>query len=410
MEPAWAHRLIGLTHTALHSEADGGTRVKVPLLDLKRSYRDVEEELTRALAELLRSQLMILGKGVTELETGLTELCDVRFAVGCASGTDALLLALMAARVGPGDEVITTPFTFFASVGSIARVGATPVFVDIDRRTFNIKPEGIKAAVTDRTKAVMPVHLYGQSAEMDPILEIAKRHGLAVIEDAAQSIGATWRGRACGSMGTIGCLSFYPTKNLGAAGDAGALLTNDATLAEELRSLRVHGALPSQPYVHRRVGFNSRLDEMQAVVLNVKMKHLAAWTDARRKLAAYYDATLADVDAVSTPAVADGCEHVYHLYVVRTPERDALMAHLDKRGVTSRVYYPVPMHLQECFRSLGYASGDFPEAERASAEVLALPMFPGLTTDEQDHVCASIRAFFAKGRSQASVTEAGASN
>ncbi|HUU42595.1 MAG TPA: DegT/DnrJ/EryC1/StrS family aminotransferase [Planctomycetota bacterium] len=375
--------------------------MKVPLLDLKRTYSDLAGEIARSLDEVLRSQLMILGRNVTAFEENLARLCGVRFAVGCGSGSDALLLALTALDVGPGDEVVTTPFTFFATAGSIARTGATPVFADIDPETFNLRPECVEAAVTDRTKVILPVHLYGQSADMEGILEVAGRRGLPVVEDAAQAIGATYHGRPCGSMGTMGCLSFYPSKNLGAAGEAGAVLTSDETLAALVRSLRVHGADPGEPYVHRRVGFNSRLDEVQAVVLNVKMKHLSDWTDERRALASRYTEELSGLDGVTTPRLAPGREHVWHQYVIRASRRDALATHLESRGVASRVFYPVPMHLQECFRSLGGRPGDFPEAERACAEVLSLPIFPGLTTDEQDHVCASIREFCARGRSRA---------
>jgi len=378
---------------------------KVPLLDLTRAWRDIEDEVNRAVADVLRTQLMILGEGVRAFEGTLAERLDVRYAVGCASGTDALLLALMALEIGPGDEVVTTPFTFFATASSIARVLARPVFVDIDPHTFNIDVDRIAAAVTSKTKAILPVHLYGQSAEMASILALAESRGLAVVEDAAQAIGATYHGRPCGGMGTIGCLSFYPTKNLGAAGDAGALTTNDADLADTLRRLRVHGAADA-PYVHDRVGINSRLDELQAVILNVKMKRLDAWNAERRRLASRYDAALADLDAVTPPGVAAGCIHVYHQYVIRAAQRDALRAHLDAAGVSTRVFYPVPMHQQPCFTTLGHAKGDFPEAERACDEVLSLPVFPGLTEDEQDVVAGAVRAFYAKGRSQVSMVDA----
>ena len=378
--------------------------MKVPQLDLTRTYRVLEPEILAAVQELLRSQRMVLGPAVDRFEQSLAALCGSLFAVGCGSGTDALILALLAAGVKPGDEVVTTPFTFIATAGSIHRIGARPVFVDIDPRTFNIHPALIEPALTERTKAILPVHLYGQSADMDPILALAERRGLAVIEDAAQAIGARYRDRLCGTMGVIGCLSFYPSKNLGAAGDAGACLTDDETLVEELRSLRVHGAAPGNPYLHRHVGMNSRLDAIQAVILSVKMKHLREWNETRRRLAQYYTERLAYTEEVQAPHVESTCEHVFHQYVVRVPRRDELMKYLGGQGVEVRVFYPVPLHLQECFASLGYKEGDFPEAERASREVLALPIFPGLTSEEQDHVVRSIWDFYAAAKSKVSRT------
>ncbi|HUW54996.1 MAG TPA: DegT/DnrJ/EryC1/StrS family aminotransferase [Planctomycetota bacterium] len=380
--------------------------MKVPLLDLTRTYREMEGEILRAVEKLLRSQQMILGPAVHRFEQSLAALCGSMFAVGCASGTDALLLALMAVGVKPGDEVVTTAFSFFATAGSIHRAGAKPVFVDIDPRTFNIDPDRIAGAITARTRVVLPVHLYGQPADMDRILAVTDARGLPVVEDAAQAIGAHYHHRVCGAMGVIGCLSFYPTKNLGAAGDAGACLTDNEALADELRSLRVHGSIPEEPYVHHTVGKNSRLDALQAVILNVKMKHLREWNDTRRRLADYYTEEFSTVDEVTPPHVEGGGEHVFHQYVIRVPRRDELQTYLKHRGVATRVFYPVPLHLQPCFKSLGGKPGDFPEAERASREVLALPIYPGLTMEEQDYVIESIRRFFAGGRSGMSVTGA----
>ncbi len=375
--------------------------MNVPHIDLTRAWRPIETETVSAVTELLRTQHMILGPAVERFEKELAAALGARFAVGCASGSDALLLALTALGIEPGDEVVTTPFTFFATAGAIVRAGARPVFADIDPRTFNLDPEAAAAAITSRTKAILPVHLYGLPADMAPILAAAKRAGLAVIEDAAQAAGARYRGKCCGTLGAIGCLSFYPTKNLAAAGDAGALLTDDERLAAELRSLRVHGSPPGRPYEHRRVGFNSRLDAIQAAVLSVKLTRLAAWNDERRRIATCYDAGLAGVDEVVTPFVPEGCEHVYHLYVIRAERRDVLKEHLSAAGVETRVFYPIPLHLQECFRPLGHREGDFPEAERAAREVLALPIFPGLTPAEIDHVVASIRGFYAPSRPRA---------
>ncbi|KPK98594.1 MAG: transcriptional regulator [Planctomycetes bacterium SM23_65] len=377
--------------------------MKVPLLDLSRTYRELEPEIVQAVEKLLRSQRMILGPAVHRFEQSLAALCGSMFAVGCASGSDALLLALLAAGVKPGDEVVTTAFSFFATAGSIHRAGAAPVFVDIDPQTFNINPELIERAMTKRTKALLPVHLYGQAADMDGIMAAADRTGLPVIEDAAQAIGAHYHHKVCGAIGLIGCLSFYPTKNLGAAGDAGACLTDDEALAEELKSLRVHGAIPDEPYVHHSVGKNSRLDAVQAVILSVKMKHLREWNETRRRLARYYTEGLAPVEEVTPPYVAEDGEHVFHQYVIRVPRRDKLETYLKHRGVGTRVFYPVPLHLQPCFKSLGGKKGDFPEAERACREVLALPIYPGLTREEQDYVVESIRRFFAGGRSRVSV-------
>ena len=317
----------------------------------------------------------------------------------CASGSDAVLLALMALDIGAGQEVVTTPFTFFATASAIARVGARPRFVDIEPRTYNIDPAKLEAATGGRTRAVVPVHLYGQCAGMDEILGVAERHNLHVIEDAAQAIGAEDRGRRAGSMGVTGCFSFYPTKNLGAAGEAGMLTTDDAALAARLRRLRTHGG--ATEYQHEELGFNSRLDTLQAAVLRVKLPHLDSWSQARRERADTYTRLLADAglsELVTPPFVREDALHIFHLYVIRVPppaSRDALIEHLRLSGVGTKVYYPVPMHLQQCFAGLGYSEGDFPEAERAARETLALPMFPELTEEQQAYVVEAIRRFFA---------------
>jgi len=357
--------------------------MQVPLLDLKAQYAALKDEMLRAISEVLDTQICIGGPVVAELERRVAELSDCRYAVGVSSGTDALLNALMSLDIGPGDEVITTPFTFFATVGCIARVGATPVLVDIDPRTYNIDPAGIEERVTPRTKAIMPVHLFGQMADMDPIMEIAERHGLAVIEDAAQAISAAYKGRKAGSIGTVGCFSFFPSKNLGGIGDGGMVVTNDAALAERLEIMRNHGAKPK--YYHKYIGGNFRLDPIQAAALLVKLPHLDAWSDARRRHAALYDALFAD-SPVGTPWIRPDCVSIYNQYVIRVPERDALCERLSAAGIGHAIYYPVPAHLQECFAHLGHKEGDFPVAERACREVVALPVYPELTEEMQRYV------------------------
>ena len=369
---------------------------QVPLLDLSRQHAPLREELRAAAARVLDSQQFVLGAEVRLLEEEVAAYTGARHGVGCASGTDALLLALLALDVGPNDEVVTTPYSFFATAAAIWRAGARPVFVDIDPVTYNIDPSKIESAITGRTRAVMPVHLYGQCAEMDAVTEIARRHSLRVIEDAAQAIGAEDGGRRAGTMSAAGCFSFYPTKNLGAAGDAGMLTTDDDATAARLRRLRVHGG--ETEYVHREVGLNSRLDAMQAALLRVKLPHLDNWSDARARRAARYDELCAAARLgfeLTAPRVRAGARHIFHQYVVRVPAslRDALMRHLAGRGVGTKVYYPVPLHLQECFRPLGYAAGSLPEAERAARETLALPLYPELTDEEQRYVVASVEDF-----------------
>ncbi|HKG13170.1 MAG TPA: DegT/DnrJ/EryC1/StrS family aminotransferase [Pyrinomonadaceae bacterium] len=373
--------------------------MQVPLLDLKRQHESLREELREALGRVLDSQQFILGEDVRRLEEELAAYTRARHAVGCGSGSDALLLALMALDVKAGDEVVTTPFTFFATAGAIARTGARPVFADIEPRTYNVDPARVEAALTGRTRALLPVHLYGQCADVDGIMRACEARGLPVIEDAAQAIGADdARGRRAGSVGAIGCFSFYPTKNLGAAGEAGLLTTDDDALAERLRRLRVHGG--ATEYHHEEVGFNSRLDTLQAAVLRVKLPHLDAWSDARRRRADTYTRMLSDAGldgAVTPPYVVRGARHIFHQYVIRVDaaRRDALVEHLKSNGVGTKIYYPVPLHLQPCFAYLGHKEGDFPESERAARETLALPIYPELTNEQQGYVVETIRRFFA---------------
>jgi len=372
------------------------TMMQVPLLDLKQQHAALRDELRAATDRVLDSQQFVLGEEVRRLEEEIAAYSHARHAVGCASGTDALLLALMALDIGAGDEVVTTPFSFFATASTIWRAGARPVFADIEPRTFNLDPAKLEAAITERTKAIMPVHLYGQCAEMDAIGEIAARHGLPVIEDAAQAIGAELDGRRAGSLGRVACFSFYPTKNLGAAGDGGMLSTDDDELAARLRRLRVHGG--ETEYLHREVGLNSRLDALQAAILRVKLPHLDAWSDARRERADTYARLFTEAHlpvALEPPLVRHGARHIFHQYVVRVsaPVRDPLMEHLKRHGVGTKIYYPVPLHLQECFRPLGYAEGDLPESERAARETFALPVYPELTEREQRYVVKTISSF-----------------
>mgnify|MGYP006283254823 CR=1 FL=1 len=364
--------------------------MQVPLLDLKAQYATIKDEVLAAVAEVLESQRCIGGPKVEELEKEVAAVSDCRFGVGVSSGTDALLNCLMSLDIGPGDEVITTPFTFFATVGCISRVCARPVFVDIDPRTYNIDPAQIESAVTDKTKAIIPVHLFGQVADMDPIMEIANRHGLAVIEDAAQSITSTYRGRKAGSIGTAGCFSFFPSKNLGGIGDGGMVVTNDEALHERLTLMRNHGAKPK--YYHKFVGGNFRLDPIQAAALLVKLPHLDEWSQARRQNAAYYNERF-DGTVVQTPWISPDCQTIYNQYCIRVPRRDEVVAHLKANGIGCEIYYPVPAHLQECFAYLGCKEGDFPESEKAANEIMALPVYPELTKEMQDAVVDSILAF-----------------
>jgi dTDP-4-amino-4,6-dideoxygalactose transaminase len=365
--------------------------MRVPLLDLQAQYGPIRDQVLAAVTGVCDSQRFILGPEVTDLEQELAARLDVRHAIGVSSGTDALLVALMALGIGPGDEVITSTYSFFATAGAIARVGAQPVLVDIEPTTFNIAVDAVESAVTSRTKALMPVHLFGQCAEMDRLLELAERAGLAVIEDAAQAIGASYRGRGAGSMGTVGCFSFFPSKNLGAFGDAGLVTTSDDDLAARIRLLRTHGA--ERQYHHRLIGGNFRIDALQAAVLRVKAPHLTAWTEARRRNAAHYRELFDSegvLDRVIVPAEPADRRHIYNQFVIRVPERDRVKAELEARGVGTAIYYPVPFHLQECFASLGYGPGAFPEAEAAARTSLALPIYGELTEEHLQHVAKSL--------------------
>jgi dTDP-4-amino-4,6-dideoxygalactose transaminase len=365
----------------------------VPLIDLHAQYAPLREEILAAIARVCDRQRFILGPEVEAFEREIAAYLGVRHAIGVSSGTDALVVSLMALGVGPGDEVVTTAFSFFATAGAIVRVGATPKFVDIDPVTFALDPAGVERALTPRTQAILPVHLFGLCAEMEPILALAQRRGLPVVEDACQAIGARLDGRVAGTMGALGCFSFFPTKNLSAFGDAGLVVTGDDELARRVRRLRVHGMEPK--YHHREVGGNFRLDEIQAAVLRVKLPHLERWTEGRRARAARYAQLFAEVGVrgLTLPVEPPGRRHVYHQYVVRARRRDALRAHLTEVGIGTEVYYPVPLHLQECFAELGYGPGDCPEAEAAAREGLALPVYPELTDAQQRLVVEAIRAF-----------------
>ena len=371
--------------------------MKVPLIDLRGQHKSLRPQLLEAVERVIDSQQFVLGSEVEALEQEIAEYCTAEFAIGCASGSDALLLALMSLDLKAGDEVITTPFTFFATGASITRLGAHPRFVDIDPRTYNIDPAKVEAAITPKTRAILPVHLYGQCADMDTLLEISKHHGLPIIEDAAQAIGAEDRGRRAGSMGHIGCFSFYPTKNLGGAGDGGMLVTNDLALAQRLRRLRVHGG--KTEYHHDEVGINSRLDALQAAILRIKFRYLDEWSDARRAKAAFYTQLLEERGLnveFSPPFVRSSVRHIFHQYVIRVSQQsDEVINHLSLHGVGSKVYYPVPLHLQECFAYLGYRNGQFPEAETAAKQTLALPCFPEITEEQQRYVVEVLAKFVA---------------
>jgi dTDP-4-amino-4,6-dideoxygalactose transaminase len=369
--------------------------VTVPLLDLRAQYAPLRPALLDAITRVADSQQFIMGAEVEAFEKEVALVTDTTYALGVSSGTDALLMALMALEVGPGDEVVTSTFSFFATAGCIARVGAKPVLADIDPETFNIDPVAAARACTRRTKALLPVHLFGQSADMSAILALADEYKLRVIEDAAQAIGAREHGGVVGGIGHIGCFSFFPSKNLGAFGDAGLVSTNNHELAKRMRLLRNHGQEPK--YYHHVVGGNFRLDALQAAVLRVKLPHLAGWTEARRANAARYRTLFRDADLpeIVLPVDRGGDNHhIYNQFVIRAPERDALRAHLKASGIGTEVYYPVPFHLQKCFTDLGHKAGDFPHAEKAAAEVLALPIYPELTPDQQARVVDRIRAFY----------------
>jgi dTDP-4-amino-4,6-dideoxygalactose transaminase len=370
--------------------------VNVPLLDLGAQYRAIESEVLPALQAVIRSQQFIMGPAVAELERALAALAHARHGIACASGTDALLLPLRALDLQPGDEVITTPFTFFATAGAIHNAGGTPVFADIDPDTLNLDPPAVEAALTPRTRAIVPVHLYGQMAAMERFMAIAGRRGIPLVEDAAQAIGARrsidgeWR--MAGELGWAAGYSFFPSKNLGAWGDGGMIVTSDDAAAERLRRLRVHGG--AKQYHHDEIGTNSRLDTLQAAVLLAKLPHLAHWSARRRDHAAYYSAALADVAAVRRPTVEPNNEHIFHQYTLRVERREGLQAHLKARGIGHAVYYPVPLHLQPCFSHLGYRRGQLPRAESAAADVLSLPVYPELDRTQLDYVIDAIRGFY----------------
>ena len=365
--------------------------MKVPLLDLQAQYRPLRDELVAAVVRVCDSQRFIMGPEVSALEHEMAAMLGVGHAIAVSSGTDALLLALMALGIGPGDDVVTTTYSFFATAGAIVRVGARPVFVDIDAATFNIDPRQLRSAITPHAKALLPVHLFGQAADMDAVMEIAAAAGVPVIEDAAQAMGATYRSRPAGGMGTFGCFSFFPSKNLGAFGDAGLVTTNDGKLAERARLMRTHGMEPK--YYHHVVGANFRMDAIQAAILRVKAPHLTAWTEARRRNARRYGRLFQEAgltDRITLPLEAPDRSHIFNQYVIRSPRRDDLKRHLDAAGIGNEIYYPVPFHLQPCFANLGYRAGDFPHAERAAAESLAVPIYGELTEAQQAAVVAAI--------------------
>jgi dTDP-4-amino-4,6-dideoxygalactose transaminase len=368
--------------------------VKVPLLDLQAQYRPLREDILAVMRRVADSQRFIMGPEIEGLERELGKMLGIGHAIAVSSGTDALLLPLMALGITQGDEVITSTYSFFATAGAIVRVGARPVLVDIDPVTFNIDTEQIEAALTPQTKAILPVHLFGQSADLDPIMRMAEQYDLPVIEDAAQAIGATYGSRPAGGIGAFGCFSFFPSKNLGAFGDAGLVTTNDDDLAKRARLLRTHGMEPK--YYHHLVGANFRMDALQAAILRVKAPHLAAWTEGRRRNAARYRELFREAglgDAIRLPPEPTDRLHIYNQFVIQTPERDALKRHLDEQGIGNEIYYPVPFHLQPCFADLGYQRGDFPHAEKAANESLAIPIYGELTLDQQQAVVSAIATF-----------------
>ena len=385
-------------------------KAKIPFFDLSAQFKSIEDEIKSAMDEVFQNQQFILGSKVQALEETIAQYCRTRYAIGVASGSDALVLALMALGIGAGDEVLLPPFTFFATAGSVSRLGATPVFVDIDRETYNIDPSKIEEKITSKTKAILPVHLFGQCADMNPLLKIAQKKKLFIIEDAAQALGAEYKpnagsqGRRAGQIGDLGCFSFYPTKNLGAFGDAGMVVTDNPALAEKVRLLRVHGSQPK--YFHKTIGINSRLDTIQAAILLVKFKYLEKWTAERQKKAERYQGLfqnlLSSVEGLKLPTIQYQNRHIFHQYVIRVPERDRLRKFLAERGIGTDIYYPVPLHLQECYSFLKYRRGDLPNSEKASEEVLALPVYPELTEDQQEVVVDGIKAFYRRTGSKGS--------
>ncbi|WNB92697.1 DegT/DnrJ/EryC1/StrS family aminotransferase [Bacillus sp. NEB1478] len=370
--------------------------MKVPMLDLTEQYQNLKNDILPAMEDVMSNARFILGDNVKKLEADVAKYSNVNHGIGVANGSDAIHIALTALNVGPGDEVIVPSFTFFATAGAVARAGATPVFVDCDPKTFNIDPAKIEAAVTDKTKAIVPVHLYGQMADMDAIVEIAKKHNLGIVEDAAQAIGSKYKGKNVGELGTIATYSFFPTKNLGAYGDGGMVVTNDDDLAEKMRVIRVHGSKPK--YYHHVLGYNSRLDELQAAILNVKFPHLDEWSNLRREKAENYTKLLNEQlgDKVVTPFIADYSHHIFHQYTIRVERRDELQKYLQEQGVSTMIYYPKPLHLQPVFAELGYKEGDLPVTEKAAEEAISLPMFPELKIEQQQYVVEKIAEFYNK--------------
>lgn len=366
--------------------------MKLHMVDVVGQYQKIKSDVDAAIHRVLESGQFILGKDVGEFECQSAGYLGVKYAVGCASGTDALQIAMMALGIGPGDDVITTPFTFVATAETIALLGAKPIYVDIDPRTYNIDPALIERAITSRTKAIIPVHLYGQPAEMDSIMEVARRRGLKVIEDSAQAMGASYKGRKVCSIGDIGCISFFPSKNLGAFGDGGMMVTNDEGLADAMRVISAHGS--KVRYYHERLGVNSRLDTLQAVILSVKLKHLENWNAARQRNARRYDELLKGTP-VTVPFIAPTGQHIFHQYTLRAPHRDQLAAFLKEKGIPHAVYYPVPLHLQKAYEMSGYKRGDFPVTEKAAEEVISLPMHTELTEDHLKYITDAIKEFYA---------------
>ena len=366
--------------------------MQVPLLNLKPQYQQIKEELLPKIIEVIENQAFILGPNVEKAEKELADYIGTKFAVGCSSGTDALLLALMALDIKEGDEVITTPYTFFATAGSIARTGAKPVFVDIEPDTFLIDVSKIEAKISLKTKAIMPVHLFGQCVDMKPLIELAKKYNLKVIEDSAQAIGAKYQGKKTGTIGDIGCFSFFPSKNLGCFGDGGLVTTNNEKTYERLKTLRVHGG--QKQYQHLEIGLNARLDALQAVVISTKLPYLDSWTEKRRKNADFYNQQFKDNSNIVTPTAKSDCYHIYNQYVIRTPNRDELKAYLTEKGIGNAIYYPLSLHQQKCFEYLGYHQGSFPESEKVAKESLAIPIYPDLTDEQKDYVTKTINSFF----------------
>lgn len=365
--------------------------MSIPLLDLKAQYLAIKEEIDQAVLAVLDSSKFIFGPEMKTFEKEMAAYCQTNYAIAVGNGTDALVIALKACGIGPGDEVITSPFTFFASAESIAQVGAKPVFVDVDPHTLNMDPVKLEGCITPRTKAIIPVHIFGQMADMDPILALAQTYNLKVIEDAAQAIGADYKGRKAGSLGDAGTFSFFPTKNLGGYGDGGMIVTNDEALAAQARMLRFHGC--QTKYYHDEIGYNSRLDELQAAILRVKFRYIDHWNQARAEKAAIYQqllAPLAEAGKVTLPSANEECRHVFHLYVLRTEKREKLMAALQEKGIASAVYYPLPLHLQKALAYLGYKAGDFPIAEEACRQALAIPCYPELEQEQQEMIAQAV--------------------